>query len=110
MVFSINPTAEKTQVDFQALAIKQKGQGSGSAITGNGTSSAPAGQESQPAATSVASGGSSPSETGSASSPIQTGTGTLESGACVCAVTCGAGSFPAVNAQGIGNFGGFPGM
>lgn len=40
MVFSINPTAEKSQAIFQSKAIQQKGQGAGSAITGNATSSA----------------------------------------------------------------------
>ncbi|KAI3327921.1 Cupredoxin [Xylariaceae sp. AK1471] len=114
MVFSINPTAAKTQAMFQAMAIQQKGQGAGSAITGNATSSAVA----SGAATTVASGSaggatesvaSGATETAAAGGAIQTGTGSLQAGACVCAVTCGAGSFPAVNAQGIGNFGGIPG-
>ncbi|KAI0806452.1 Cupredoxin [Xylaria sp. FL0064] len=110
MVFSINPTAEKTQAIFQAMAIAQKGQGAGSAITGNATTSAVASDSA--AATSVASATSvaGATETASAGGAIQTGTGQLVAGACVCAVTCGAGSFPAVNAQGIGNFGGVPGM
>ncbi|KAI0426319.1 Cupredoxin [Xylaria sp. FL1042] len=108
MVFSINPTAEKTQAIFQSMAIAQKGQGAGSAITGNSTTSAVA---SDVAATSVASAtdAAGATETASAGGAIQTGTGQLVAGACVCAVTCGAGSFPAVNAQGIGNFGGVPG-
>ncbi|KAI1132161.1 hypothetical protein F5Y10DRAFT_231691 [Nemania abortiva] len=118
MVFSINPTAEKTQAIFQAMAIQQKGQGAGSAITGgNGTatdggassvaSDAAATSTAAVATETAAAGGAT--ETGSASGSIQTGTGQLAAGACVCAVTCGAGSFPAVNAQGIGNFGGVPG-
>ncbi|KAI1354281.1 Cupredoxin [Xylaria sp. FL0043] len=109
MVFSINPTAEKTQAIFQAMAIAQKGQGAGSAITGNATTSAVASDSA--AATSIASATSAAgaTETASAGGAIQTGTGQLVAGACVCAVTCGAGSFPAVNAQGIGNFGGVPG-
>ncbi|KAI1281826.1 Cupredoxin [Xylaria sp. FL0933] len=109
MVFSINPTAEKTQAIFQAMAIAQKGQGAGSAITGNATTSAVASDSA--AATSIASATSvaGATETASAGGAIQTGTGQLVAGACVCAVTCGAGSFPAVNAQGIGNFGGVPG-
>ncbi|KAI0472434.1 Cupredoxin [Xylaria cf. heliscus] len=109
MVFSINPTAEKTQAIFQAMAIQQKGQGAGSAITGNATSSAVASEvatTSAAGATEVAGGAT---QTGSADGAIQTGTGQIIAGACVCAVTCGAGSFPAVNAQGIGNFGGVPG-
>ncbi|KAI8956002.1 Cupredoxin [Xylaria longipes] len=110
MVFSINPTAEKSQAIFQSMAIQQKGQGAGSAITGNATASAGTGEaatsSSAAAATDVSGGATS---TGSASGAIQTGTGQLVAGACVCAVTCGAGSFPAVSAQGIGNFGGVPG-
>ncbi|KAI0416451.1 hypothetical protein F5X98DRAFT_375793 [Xylaria grammica] len=109
MTFSINPTAEKTQALFQAMAIAQKGQGAGSAITGNATSSAIA---SDVAATSVASATSvagGATETGSAGGAIQTGTGELQAGACICAVTCGAGSFPAAAVQGINNFGGIPG-
>jgi plastocyanin len=110
MVFSINPTAAKSQAIFQAMAIQQKGQGAGSAITGNATTSAVASEA--PAATSTAAaseaaGGAT--ATGSAGGAIETGTGQVVGGACVCAVTCGAGSFPAVNAQGIGNFGGVPG-
>ncbi|KAI0113774.1 Cupredoxin [Nemania sp. FL0031] len=119
MVFSINPTAEKTQAIFQAMAIQQKGQGAGSAITGNGTAAdGSAGSASSVAsdvaatstaavATETAAGGAT--ATGSADGSIQTGSGQLVAGACVCAVTCGAGSFPAVNAQGIGNFGGVGG-
>ncbi|KAI0194847.1 hypothetical protein EV127DRAFT_201262 [Xylaria flabelliformis] len=114
MVFSINPSAAKTQAMFQAMAIQQKGQGAGSAITGNATSSAGTGGASEVAsssssvatATEVAGGAS---QTGSAGGAIQTGIGQLQAGACVCAVTCSPGSFPAVNAQGIGNFGGIPG-
>ncbi|KAI0391015.1 Cupredoxin [Xylariaceae sp. FL0594] len=114
MVFSINPTAVKTQALFQSLAIEQKGQGAGSALTGgNATVSAGAGQQSQssaaaPPPTGVANGGAA-SETAAASGAIQTGTGTVVDGACVCAVVCAPGSFPDVNAQGVGKFGGFPG-
>lgn len=42
MVFSINPTAAKTHAQFQAEAIKQKGNGAGGAITGNGGQAPPA--------------------------------------------------------------------
>ncbi|KAI1340110.1 Cupredoxin [Xylariaceae sp. FL0016] len=97
MTFSINPTAEKTQAMFQAMAIAQNGAGAGSAITGNATVSTGAGSAAA-ASSSVAAGAA-----------LQTGTGVLEGGACVCAVTCGAGSFPAVNAQGLNNFGGIAG-
>ncbi|KAI2634205.1 Cupredoxin [Hypomontagnella submonticulosa] len=105
MTFSINPTAEKTQAMFQAMAIQQNGNGAGSAITGNSTEPAPAASSSAvaeaPAATS----------TGSAEMPagINMGQGTVENGACVCAVTCTTGNFPNMAAQGVGAFGGIAG-
>ncbi|KAH9908102.1 Cupredoxin [Xylariomycetidae sp. FL2044] len=95
MTFSINPTAEKTQAMFQAMAIAQKGAGAGSAITGNAT---------ETVATSAA--GAAATE---APAAVSTGTGAIQGGACVCAVTCGVGSFPAVEAQGLGAFGGMAG-
>ncbi|GAP83814.1 putative serine-threonine rich protein [Rosellinia necatrix] len=125
MVFSINPSTDKTQAMFQAMAIQQKGQGAGSAITGNATSSAVAGDPAAtgaPAATEAPAGTDAPAATetpaagaggatgtGAAEGAIQTGTGELVAGACVCAVTCTGGAFPAANVQGIGNFGGIPG-
>ncbi|KAI1633947.1 hypothetical protein F4809DRAFT_652242 [Biscogniauxia mediterranea] len=102
MVFSINPTADKTQAMFQAAAIAQKGQGAGSAITGNTTASAAAGAGAA-ASSAAAAGGAAQA------SNVLTGAGAIQTGACVCAVTCGAGSFPAVAAQGLGNFGGIAG-
>ncbi|KAI0513220.1 Cupredoxin [Xylaria bambusicola] len=108
MVFSINPTAEKSQALFQSMAIQQKGQGAGSAITGNATSSAIASDVASTPVASATEAAGGATETGAAGA-IQTGEGQLVAGACVCAVVCGAGSFPAVNAQGIGNFGGVPG-
>ncbi|KAI0142396.1 Cupredoxin [Hypoxylon sp. NC0597] len=99
MTFSINPTAEKTQAMFQAMAIQQNGDGAGSAITGNATETASSSAvAAPPAATSDASTGS-----------ISMGSGTVQNGACVCAVTCSQGSFPAVAAQGVDAFGGFAG-
>ncbi|KAH6656749.1 hypothetical protein BKA67DRAFT_166801 [Truncatella angustata] len=109
MTFSINPTADKTQAIFQAMAIAQKGKGSGSAITGgtagNGTAAAPAAAPAAGASSAVAS--AAPAATGS----IQQGLGTLQpgTGQCVCAVSCGAGAFPAAQAQGVGAFNGFAG-
>ncbi|KAI0852106.1 Cupredoxin [Daldinia vernicosa] len=97
MTFSINPTAEKSQAIFQAAAIQQNGTGAGSAITGNATETAVA----APAATS--------SGAVAAPSGVTQGTGTIEGGACVCAVQCSTGSFPVNAAQGIGAFGGFAG-
>jgi hypothetical protein len=104
MAMSINPTADKTQALFQAMAIAQKGTGAGSAITGNGTAAAPAASVSSAASSAVSSAAGSTS-TGS----IQQGLGTLQpgTGQCVCAVSCGTGAFPAVQAQGLNAFGGF---
>lgn len=130
MTFSINPTAEKTQALFQAMAIQQNGQGGGSAITGNGggaPAGAPAGAAPAAGSSSVVAGegaavtptvgdaGSATVGTGGAvatnnvGSGFATGSGTINpDGSCSCAVICNAGSFPAV-AQGNGAFGGFAG-
>ncbi|KAK1754572.1 hypothetical protein QBC47DRAFT_221087 [Echria macrotheca] len=120
MTFSINPTAAKTQAMFQAMAIAQKGNGGGSAITG-GT---PAAGGAPPAAAPPAAGGSpalappvaAPAASGvvpsgAAASGVAVGTGTIGAdGQCVCAVSCNfdSSSFPS-NAQGNGQFGGIPG-
>jgi hypothetical protein len=105
MVFSINPTAEKTQAKFKELAIQQKGKGAQTPITGGKPSEQPAAE--QPAA-------EKPAATETASAPENTGyvpgKGQLGSdGSCTCVVSCSAGSFPAANAQGIGAFGGMAG-
>ncbi|KAI0181355.1 Cupredoxin [Hypoxylon sp. FL1284] len=112
MVFSINPSAEKTQAIFQSMAIAQNGTGDGSALTGNGTMSAPppdmpAAPPADPAAAPPAS--TTAAAGAAASSDVTMGSGVVEGGACVCAVQCGAGSFPAMAAQGVGAFGGIPG-
>ncbi|KAI1117502.1 Cupredoxin [Nemania sp. NC0429] len=115
MVFSINPTAAKTQAMFQSLAIQQKGQGAGSAITGNATENAGSNAGSNSGSNNGSNNGaatdaaSSATKTAAAGGAVQTGTGQLVNGACVCAVTCSPGSFPAVNAQGVNHFGGVPG-
>lgn len=113
MVFSINPTEEKTHAQFQANAIAQKGEGEPSAIVGGDASAAPA-ESSAPAEATAP-----PAETASATAPaegseatgdFETGQGQVaEDGSCVCAVTCSKGNFPALEAQGVGAFGGFGG-
>jgi len=122
MTFSINPTAAKTQAMFQAMAIAQNGQGSGSAITGNGGGAAAGGAAGGAAAaaggtsadglTATVGGGAGSATIGNGAadtSGFATGTGTVNpDGSCSCAVVCNAGSFPAV-AQGNGAFGGFAG-
>ncbi|CAK7209252.1 hypothetical protein SCUCBS95973_000376 [Sporothrix curviconia] len=120
MTFSINPTANKTQAMFQEMAIAQNGTGTGSAITGNGGTTAAGGTTgtTTTAATSdsltATLGGTVATSTAAAASTggtgLTTGTGTVNAdGSCSCAVVCNADSFPAVQAQGIGAFGGFGG-
>jgi hypothetical protein len=108
MTFSINPTLTNTQAIFQAMAIAQKGQGKGSAITGNiagGNNTAVA----PPAAAAPATPGSSAAPAAAApAGSVQAGTGTLQNGQCVCAVALNS-AFPAAAAQGLGGFGGTPG-
>ncbi|KAK2037110.1 Cupredoxin [Colletotrichum somersetense] len=111
MTFSINPTAAKTQAMFQSMAIAQKGTGASSPITGGTPAAPPAAPPaaSAPAAAAPAA-PAAPAAGGAAGGNIQQGTGQINgAGACVCAVTCSAGSFPAVNAQGVGSFGGMAG-
>lgn len=110
MVFSINPTAEKTQAKFKELAIQQKGTGAQTPITGGKPSEQPAAEK--PAAEQPAA--EKPAATETASAPENTGyvpgKGQLGSdGSCTCVVSCSAGSFPAANAQGVGAFGGMAG-
>lgn len=100
MVFSINPTQEKTQAQFQQLAIEQNGDGKATPITDPSATTA-AGEANTPTASLV----SPPA----ASDAVTPGQGTIGSdGSCTCIVTCAAGSFPAA-AQGIGSFGGMAG-
>ena len=115
MTFAINPTANKTEAQFQANAIAEKGQGSGSAITGNGGSSAaapPAGgaaSSSSLTATLGSPAASTAAAPATASTGITVGTGSINAdGSCTCAVVCGAGSFPS-SQQGVAAFGGVAG-
>lgn len=104
MVFSINPTAEKTQAMFQSMAIAQKGKGEPSAITGgNGTAAPPAAPPAEAPAAAP------PAENGAAAPSQGMGQLVPGTGQCICAVTCAPGSFPAVQAQGLGAFGGMAG-
>src|SRR5689334_14911200 len=96
MVFSVNPTQDKTQAKFKSVAIQQKGGGS---------------SVSTPAATPTEgeANASSSAATPAGSETVTPGKGTLGSdGSCTCAVSCGSNAFP-VAAQGIGAFGGLPG-
>jgi hypothetical protein len=102
MVFSINPTAAKTQAMFQALAIKQKGTGKETPITGGAPITPPEGGAAAPPA-------APPAAAPPAAAPgVVPGQGVIEGGACKCVVQCNAGSFAAPN-QGLGAVGGVGG-
>ena len=114
MTFSINPTAAKTQAMFQSMAIAQNGTGAGTGITG-GQAPPPAAGAAPPNATGGAAAappaeaGGAAGAGGAAAAPPTMGQGQIQNGACVCAVSCSVGSFPAAQAQGVGAFGGLPG-
>ena len=101
MTLAVNPTAEKTEAMFQAMAIAQNGTGSATAITG-GTSNTSA--PPPPGSSAAAAAGSA--------SGLTTGTGTIGTdGACQCAVMCplARGNLPSADVQGRSNFGGMVG-
>ncbi|KAK3345253.1 hypothetical protein B0H65DRAFT_548981 [Neurospora tetraspora] len=113
MVFSINPTAEKTQAQFQAQAIAQNGTGTDSGITGGKASAAPSAAPSASASATVGGDTTATAVAGGAAQAtgnIVTGVGQVAAdGSCVCAVSCAAGSFPNMAAQGVNAFGGVGG-
>ncbi|RDW91463.1 hypothetical protein BP5796_02628 [Coleophoma crateriformis] len=97
MVFSINPTANKTQQMFQSMAIAQNGTGSTAAIQGGAAKASSTASASTAAATSGSTG-------------MTSGTGTLASnGACSCSCLCGVAAFPNAAIQGVAAFGGMSG-
>lgn len=98
MVFSINPTANKTQADFKQLAIAQNGAGSTAVIVGGAAASAASTVSVAPAAVTSSSAGNMVSGSGSF----------VAGGACECSCFCGVGSFPSAG-QGLAAFGGLPG-
>jgi hypothetical protein len=101
MTFSINPTAEKTQAQFQALAIAQNGTGEASPITGGVTAPPP------PAAGAPA----APAPPAAAPPALAPGQGVVQpDGSCSCMASCSFDAgFPAVGAQGAGASGGYGG-
>jgi len=112
MTFSINPSVDKTHAMFQSKAIANNGNGAGSVITGG--EAPPAAAAPADPAGSLAPLNPTPvvGDAATATNPgdIVQGTGTiLPDGSCSCAVVVGAGSFPAVGSQGLGNVGGMPG-
>jgi len=113
MTFSINPTANKTQADFQALAIQQNGTGTAAPIVASAAAPPPPAATSvvaaPPAAVSVAAPPPPPPAASSvASSGLTTNTsGVVETdGSCSCSVMCGAMGLPNAAVQGRASFGG----
>lgn len=108
MVFSINPTANKTQEMFKQMAIAQNGTGTTDGIV---ATAAPMGATTM-ATVAVASATSVVSETApsqTANSGIVPGSGYTGSGeACSCSCFCGVASFPS-SVQGLEGFGGMSG-
>jgi hypothetical protein len=99
MTFSINPTANKTQAEFQAMAIAQNSTGTTAVIVG-GTASTTISTTAAAAATAASVN----------SGTMVSGTGTFNTGgACECSCLCGVAAFPNAAVQGIGAFGGLSG-
>lgn len=112
MVFSINPTADKTHAMFQSMAIQQAGNGAGGAITGNGPSVDPNASASASATVVAPPAASTATDAaGAVNTGIATGVGQVGAdGSCVCAVQCSlGGGFPNVAVQGRDSFGGWGG-
>jgi len=102
MTFSINPTANKTQAMFQAMAIAQNGTGTTAVIAG--------GTASTTIATTAAAAATSASANSVNSGTMVSGTGTINTGgSCECSCLCGVAAFPNAAVQGIGAFGGLSG-
>ncbi len=116
MVFSINPTANKTQEMFKQMAIAQNGTGTTAGIVATSKAlainSMMAHTMTTVAVTSAKSMMSAPMSTQTAinSSPGMTyGSGyTGTGGACSCSCFCGVVQFPS-SVQGIAGFGGMSG-
>ncbi|PNY27845.1 Uncharacterized protein TCAP_02215 [Tolypocladium capitatum] len=117
MVFSINPTAAKTQAMFQSMAIAQNGTGAGTPITGGANPPAanppaanpPASAPAKAPASSATSPAGVAQPTGAAGGVVAPGQGKIGAdGSCNCVASCAPGAFPA-QAQGVGAFGGMGG-
>ncbi|RAL65434.1 hypothetical protein DID88_001001 [Monilinia fructigena] len=84
MVFSINPTVDKTQAMFKTMAVAQNG--------------------------SDATASSSVAAAAAAVATVASGTGTTNAdGTCSCSCLCGQAAFPEAAVQGVGMFGGISG-
>lgn len=116
MTFSINPTAEKTQAMFKAMAIAQNGTGTLAPIQGGAAASAApaaappaAAPSAAPPAAAAPAAAASAAPAAAAPAQIASGTGQQQNGACTCSCFCGVAAFPAAAVQGIGGFGGMSG-
>jgi plastocyanin len=108
MVFSINPTAAKSQAAFESAAKAQNGTAAAGGM-GAGMGAGAGAAASSGSATSGSTATSSVAAVAAATSAsVATGTGTLTSGgACSCSCLCGVADFPA--GAGIGAMGGMGG-
>lgn len=107
MVFSINPTAEKTHAQFQERAIAMYGDGEETPITGGDPVDTPPAEET-PAQDPPAE--NTPPVDGGNNEGTVPGNGVIgEDGSCLCMVSCAAGNFPVAESQGLGAYGGVPG-
>lgn len=108
MTFSINPTANKTQAAFKAMAIQQNGTATGGAGSYTAPPPPPPPAASPPASAPPA---SAPPPANLAAPPAATQAGSVVSGnggaECSCSCFCGVQAFPP--GTGVGMFGGMPG-
>jgi hypothetical protein len=107
MVFSINPTANKTQEMFKQMAIAQNGTGTTAGIV---ATSAVAINSVANTLTTVAVASATSTQAAVSSSPgMAMGSGYTGTGeACSCSCFCGVAQFPSA-VQGLEGFGGMSG-
>lgn len=118
MVFSINPTAERTHAMFQSMAIQQNGSGDAAPIVGGEppaqappAEGVPVATESLPplpGATEAVPVPGAPPVVGGGNGVVE-GIGEIQNGACICSVQCDMGAFPNLEQQGVGAIGGIGG-
>jgi hypothetical protein len=117
MVFSINPTAEKTHAQFKEKAISQGGNGAppanGAAPPNGGVLppilGGPPPAQSAPPAGSPSSVVAPPPSQAQPGNGMATGIGQINNGQCTCSCLCGVASFPNPGLQGRGAYGGMSG-
>ena len=114
MTFSINPTVDKTQAAFKALAMQQNGTVTGGTGSYTAPPPPPPAASLPPAAAPPASAppASAPPPANLAAPPAASQAGSVVSGSggsaeCSCSCFCGVQAFPP--GIGVGMFGGIPG-